>query len=308
MRRRKFLNGECNHVYQRTVEGFNIFYDQEDFLVCYMILSVTARKRNVKILSMCFMVDHIHILIETQTCKEMVDFIRDYSSVYVHEYNRSTGREGKLFYKSFGSAPKKGDKKTRSAIIYIGNNPVEKKLCISPETYRWNFLAYMDNMTPFSRKPKISRPLKRALDCLKDAVSADRYINYYLLRRIIAPLSADEREYFVDSLISAYLPIDKKRLYDYFDGFMQMMQAMKATTGSDYDIKEKFYPESDGIYYEMAKIVREEAGISPVRKVTVMTTDQKLKIASHIKSRIPAVTNRQLCKFLQIKLRKHSND
>lgn len=36
-RRRKFVNGEVNHTYQRTVSGFNIFYEVEDYLVYYTI-------------------------------------------------------------------------------------------------------------------------------------------------------------------------------------------------------------------------------------------------------------------------------
>ena len=60
-KKRRFIPMECNHVYQRGASGFNIFYDREDFLVCYMILSVVAQKRNVKIVEMCFMFDHVHI-------------------------------------------------------------------------------------------------------------------------------------------------------------------------------------------------------------------------------------------------------
>ena len=127
-RRRRFLDGECNHIYQRTLNGFNIFYDQEDYLVFYMILSTSARKFRVRILELCLMVDHIHILLESDSCQEMSGFVRYYSSVFVREYNDSIGRNGQMMYKSFGSAPKKGDKKTRSAIVYIGNNPVEKKM------------------------------------------------------------------------------------------------------------------------------------------------------------------------------------
>ena len=36
-RRRKFVSGEVNHVYQRTRNGFNIFYDLEDYLVYFTI-------------------------------------------------------------------------------------------------------------------------------------------------------------------------------------------------------------------------------------------------------------------------------
>ena len=82
-RRRRFLPGECSHIYQRTVQGVNIFYDREDYLVFYMIISVSARKFKVKIIKMCLMIDHIHILVEADSCKEMADFVRHYTSVFV---------------------------------------------------------------------------------------------------------------------------------------------------------------------------------------------------------------------------------
>ena len=36
-RKRKFAPGECMHIYQRTINGYNIFYDLEDFIVFYTI-------------------------------------------------------------------------------------------------------------------------------------------------------------------------------------------------------------------------------------------------------------------------------
>ena len=176
-RRRRFVDGECNHIYQRTLNGFNIFYDLEDYLVFYMILSTSARKFRVRVLKICLMVDHIHILLEADSCQEMSEFVRYYSSVFVREFNDSIGRNGQLMYKSFGSAPKKGDKKTRSAIVYIGNNPVEKKICANAEEYRWNFIAYLDNDNPFSQNiPPRSRRriLRKAMKEAATDASANR--------------------------------------------------------------------------------------------------------------------------------------
>ena len=37
MKKRKFVEGEINHTYQRTISGGNIFYEVEDYLVYYTI-------------------------------------------------------------------------------------------------------------------------------------------------------------------------------------------------------------------------------------------------------------------------------
>lgn len=304
MRRRRFVRGECNHVYQRTVEGVNIFYDREDFLVCFMVFSTIARKHKVRVLEMCLMVDHIHILVEAESCEALASFIRDYSSVFAQEYNRYMKRTGQLFHKSFGSAPKKGDKKTRSAIVYIGNNPVEKKLCVYPEEYRWNFMAYMGNTHPYSEKPdfrNMSRPLKRALGVVKAASESNRYLSYCSLVRFMKPLRGNELEYFTDYVISSYLPFDKDALLEYYEDFDQMLLAMKSSTGSDYDIRERFYPGSDQIYFRMTAMIEEKLNISPVRTVTVMRQSEKLKLASELRKMMPEVTEYHLKKFLHLK-------
>ena len=66
-RKRRFIPDECNHIYQRTTGGKILFYDREDFLICYMIISVTARKYSIRVLELCMMVDHIHMLIEAES-------------------------------------------------------------------------------------------------------------------------------------------------------------------------------------------------------------------------------------------------
>ena len=306
-RRRRFLDGECNHIYQRTLNGFNIFYDHEDYLVFYMILSTSARKFRVRILELCLMVDHIHILLESDSCQEMSGFVRYYSSVFVREYNDSIGREGQMMYKSFGSAPKKGDKKTRSAIVYIGNNPVEKKMCSSAEEYRWNFIAYLDNDNPFSQEiPPRSRRriLRKAMKEAAADASANRYMNFSKLRWYMSRLNQEEKELLTDLIISLYMPVDKEALLDYYSDLPQMVLAMNASTGSDYDIREKVTPHSDLVYNRMIEVVRAETGLDVVRKVVVLPEERKMELVAKLQKAIPSAQLYQICKFLHLKTEK----
>lgn len=304
-RRRRFIDGECNHIYQRTLNGFNIFYDREDYLLFYMILSTSARKFRVRILSMCLMVDHIHILIEADSCKEMADFVRYYTSVFVREYNDLIGRQGQLMHKSFGSAPKKGEKKTRSAIVYIGNNPVEKKICANAEDYRWNFIASLDNKNPFSQAVPVrnrSKLLRKAMKEVRIEVGANRYINYSKLRWYMTRLNEGEKEILTDYIVSMYMPIDIEALMYYYSDIPRMVEAMKASAGSDYDIKEKVTPHSDLVYHRMADVVRAETGLSAVRKVVLLSIDRKLELARKIQSTVPSADLYQIGKFLHMKM------
>ena len=156
MKARRYKEGACNHVYQRTIDRFNIFYDITDYLVYYTIVSIAVQKYEVTILALCLMIDHIHMLISTSSKKVLSTFVSFITSVFVREYNSSIGRKGPLFDERFGSAPKSDKKKLMSTIIYIGNNPVERKLCLRAEQYRWNFIASLDSDYPFSEPITLS--------------------------------------------------------------------------------------------------------------------------------------------------------
>ena len=108
------------HIYQRSIKGFNIFYEEEDYILFYTILAVTARKYNIVVLELCMMINHVHILL-ADCNRAICSFMRDVFSIYACEFNQSCGRSGQLFHKSFGSAVKKDEKKIRTCINYIGN-------------------------------------------------------------------------------------------------------------------------------------------------------------------------------------------
>lgn len=301
-RKRRFIPDECNHIYQRTTGGKILFYDREDFLICYMIISVTARKHSIRMLELCMMVDHIHMLIEAESRERMADFIRDYSSVFIHEYNISIGRHGQMFHKSYGNAPKKGDKKMRSTIVYIGNNPVEKRLSERAEGYRWNFLRYFVDRNPFSQKVPVksySRALSGFIRLVDRAAESGCYLNYNMLRSIFSRLQGNEVELMTDHIIMAYFPFDENGILGYYDDWKQMVDAMHSTSGSEYDLDEKVYPGSDQIYGKMIEFVRRELAVSPVRAVTVLPVERKLEIAGLLMLHTGA-SKYEVAKFLHL--------
>lgn len=84
MEKRKFQGEAVNHVYQRTLSGFNIFYDVEDYLVYYTIFCVMAEKYALVVYGLCLMIDHIHSLFVASSRKNLSKFV-------------AHGRRGPLF-------------------------------------------------------------------------------------------------------------------------------------------------------------------------------------------------------------------
>lgn len=303
-KKRKFIPGECLHIYQRTISGVNVFYDREDFLVFFTVFSVISKLYSVTVLELCIMIDHIHILLSSQSMTEVSAFIRHYTSLFVHLYNQDLGRKGALFHKSFGSAPKKGSKKIRSAIVYIGNNPVEKNLCKDAPSYRWNFLAYCKHDFPYSkyiRSNKCPPRIRAILKEIKDTYAMNSYMSYAQLRRIFGKLSIHESEYVTDCIIKTYYPFDSDALLSFYDSYEQMISAMGSTAGSDHDIKEKYYVGSDCIYRDMLRILREDMHLQPARKVTMLDKDLKFDVALLLQRKTSATTM-QISKFLHMKI------
>ena len=248
------------------------------------------------------MINHIHILVDSDTCEQLADFIRDYTSLYVMEYNASIGRNGRLFHKSFGSAPKCGDKKMRSVIVYIGNNPVEKCLCRCAEDYRWNFLRYFVDDHPFSQNltsKRRSRKLERCMKRVKAAAESGCYMNYIQLYDMFSSLSESEAEYLTDYIIVKYFPFDKERLLAYYDDWQQMIEAMHSSAGSEYDIAEKWYTKSDTIFSQMIACIKEKFHIYPVRKVVTLPYSQKKLVMDELRKSTSA-TLYEISKFLHL--------
>lgn len=296
--KRKFYADEVMHIYQRTVSEFNIFYSAEDFLVFYTLVSVYARRYDIVLLGLCQMIDHIHLLGTSRNLESMSRFISAYTSQYVKEFNRRTGRTGKLFEKEYGSAIKKEIKKIRSAIAYLFNNPVEKMLCAKAEEYRWNYLKYYGE---FNMKPlrNCSYRLRKSIKIVQERFSKGEYLKYSLIDIIFKDLEKEEREYLTDWIIKLYFTFDVKKAVSYYRSYKDMLIAINSNTGSEHDIMEHSYCKTDTPYREMMVILKRE-GITDIRSVITWSDEDKKHIASLLKSRTSA-THRQIRKFLHLK-------
>lgn len=305
-KRRRFYSGKVNHVYQRTEGWVNIFYCYEDYLVYYTIFAVCAEAAKIQIMSLCLMYDHTHFLAIAENIQELSDFVERSASWFVKEYNQYIGRKGRLLHKNFGSAPKWTDKDIRSAINYVGNNPVEKGLCPKAEQYRWNFLAYAVSDNPFSEKyvPRdASKHLRNAIKEAKEMADLNLPLRYVHLKRMMKKLSPKEIEQFVDQVILMYLPFDFDKAISYFGSYEAMINAMHNNTGSEHDLKEPNDRASHMIFKDILAYLGDNMPANQIRRITVLTGNDKSQLARRLRSVFP-IGEWQLCKFLHMTPRK----
>lgn len=288
------------HIYQRTIDGFNIFYCLEDFIVFYTIVSVFARKYKVKLYGMCLMIDHTHLLTSGEELTELSRFVSAYTSRFVLDFNRYTGRKGPLFKKAYGSAIKSDSKKIRTAINYVFNNAVEKKLCMRAEDYMWNFLRFYDtDMKDMSAEEgSHSRKLKRSMKIVKGCFMKREYLRYETLDTVYKKLSNSEKRILTEYIIKLYFPFAAGETTGYYKSFEDMITAINSNTGSEYDIREKHYGKTDVPYREIIACLK-SMEIYDTRAVITMKNDAKMQLVNILKEKTTA-SYTQIRKFLQI--------
>ncbi|MBR5403390.1 MAG: transposase [Bacteroidales bacterium] len=302
--KRPFQRNVLNHCYQRTVDGGVLFYSQLDYLVWFTIVCTVARKRRVRILAMCPMPDHTHFSIEAASLSELAAFMRDYSSIFAAEHNKLCHRSGPLFDGRFGSAIKNTDKKVRTNLIYVWNNPPERKLVVKAEEYRWNFLAYAVSDHPFSNKLVIRNarwPMQKAVKEIKAMFKKGQYLAYALLKRLFNPLTQEEKQQLTDYIISIYNVIDYRAALSFFNSYDDLLVAVHSTTGAEHDIKELDVGKSDHHYNTMVKTILKELKPNDIHDILGYTKEEKYEVFKLLRKHSYAMSE-QIAKFLHMNM------
>lgn len=276
------------HIYQRSEGHVVLFYTRNDLLSFYTILSICAKRTGVKVLAVAVMYDHIHILLEAASRKEVNTFVQMYSSMYAQEFNKDSGLSGRVFESPFGSAVKHGEKEIRTCAGYIYNNHTNKKLCNKAEEIRWNYLAYAHSSNPFSAPIKreiASKRMRSAIAIVESEYKASRFLNHATLKRVYSGLNSIEREQMTDFIIDKYRFIDYKALESMYRSYEEMVYSFNANTFNDYDIKEESRDRrgDDTVFREMATYILSLGKYRNLKDILSLSEDDKLELATELK-------------------------
>ena len=276
-RKRAFQRDIVIHCYQRTADGGLLFYTYSDYLVWFTHVCLAARRYHVTILAACPMPDHIHLSVKAASAHSLSEFEQRWTGDYAREYNSFCGTEGSVFSSPFGSAVKIGDKKARSNIVYVGNNPVERRLAERAEDYRVKFVE-----TQF----KASKPLKHCQ-----------------LKRLFRPLSYEESQQLTDFIISTYSVIDYEETIRFFGSYDNMLVAMHSTTGSEHDLNEVFIGKTDEHFVKMVAIIMRELKLDDIHEILTYDMEKKYELFQLIRKHSPALSA-DIARFLHMPIKK----
>ena len=297
-----FRQGAVQHVYQNTIHGFLIFYSVRDCLAFFTIIATTARKYNVRILGICLMVDHIHVLVEAQDKEELSRFVHDYTWLFSMARNAWYGETVPFFNSPFCRASKVTDKDIRSAIAYLYNNPVERQMCNRAEEAQWNFMAYAASDHPFSQPIRIERasaPLRRAIEEIKVTRREDRPISYLRLQKMTERLQLEEQLQLTDLIVSSYNCIDYGDLIGRFDSYEKLVTALNTTKGCEYSLKEEFVGRSDRLYGRISNYLLQSRRIASIDDLLRLPEKERRDLMEPLALRTGA-SRRQIEKYLHL--------
>ena len=238
----KFKASVPLHIYQHSADWGVLFYDDVYILAHYMKLCCLAEKYNIKVFGLCYMLNHIHYLLASDSLDKLRLFMQTLTSSFALEYNQYTGHHGSVFASPFGFAFKYKAKAFRSCHNYIANNAPEKRISKKAIDYKWNFLKYSKTAHPYSNPV-----LKKT--CSKDLWELSKEIHTFhsqskpmkLQRLVFIKNRLDKTEWlqFIDVLISTYNIIDFYSTASAFDGGLDsMLTAPDYNTGSEYEFDE----------------------------------------------------------------------
>ena len=257
--KRKLSRNGCQHVFQISLDHGIIFYTDDDYIVFFTILSCVAVKYRIRIVSLCIMKNHFHMLAFINSAEKMELFVNALCSVFARLYNKRYHRKGKLFKKSYGSAPKYSGTDIIDCIIYIQNNPVPKRAVDHAVDYRWNFLAYMDSRHPFSSPvdhSKCSNELRMKLSMVERMHSTGRHIGYNDFDSLKEGLNNETYLQLLDHIVSVYNVIDYRLQLSQWKTKDEISRVLDLIKGSEYDLKEDTSREDYRNYDKMNEIVR----------------------------------------------------
>lgn len=213
-----YQKGAVGHIFQRARSGFVVFYSVKDSLVFFTIFSLTAAKHRIRVLGLCLMYNHVHVLVEAEDHKTIARFMQELCSKFSKTYNIRHGLKGSLL-STYGLSNKRGGKQARTSLAYLYNNPVEDRICKRAEDWRWNFLVYAESDHPYSDKlipREASVSMRKALSGVKMLHAHGRPLSYEVLDDLFLSLNVSEKKQLIDFIVREYSVIDFKRVISYY--------------------------------------------------------------------------------------------
>ncbi|MFH1363856.1 MAG: transposase [Candidatus Omnitrophota bacterium] len=175
----KLVEGEVYHVFSKSIAGFVIFNNDQEFLrfidtikyyrvknpplkFSIFLRQLKSKNRNkfkankeklVEIVSYCLMPTHFHLVLKQLSEKGTSTFISNLLNSYTRYFNTKHNRKGPLWEGRFKKVLVENDEQLLHLTRYTHLNPTTAYLVDSPKD--WQFSSYREYLSVIEEKNKI---------------------------------------------------------------------------------------------------------------------------------------------------------
>ncbi len=178
-RKDELVNGECYHIYNRSIAGFVIFSSSEECQRMIELIDILRfknfnyqfshfkklsdknqfieleklrieNKTLVDIVAYCIMPTHFHLIIRQNKNLGIIKYIAKISNSYSKYFNTKHHRSGPLWSSRFKSVRVQDDEQLLHLTRYIHLNPVSANVVSNP--FDWQFSSYKEYLEKTASK------------------------------------------------------------------------------------------------------------------------------------------------------------
>ena len=125
------------HVFQRGHNRAPIFAADDDYEQFLRLAREATARNGVDVHGFGFMTNHYHLVATPQRESSLPRAIQALAGKYTRYYNKRYGRTGTLWGGRYQTRHIEDERYWLTCLRYVEANPVEAKIVVSPEDYRW---------------------------------------------------------------------------------------------------------------------------------------------------------------------------
>jgi putative transposase len=134
----KYVDDEYYHIFNRGANKARIFFIEENYSYCFRLLKKYSLQQNVAILAYCLMPNHYHLVCRQDAGGSISKFLQTTFNAYSQAVNKQQGHSGTLFEGKAQAKHINSDSYVLQVIRYLHLNPVEARLVMKPEEWRYS--------------------------------------------------------------------------------------------------------------------------------------------------------------------------
>jgi REP element-mobilizing transposase RayT len=144
-RRNVFAPDQVYHIYNRGVNGMDIFVRPENYLYLLRKVKLLLAELPIALLAYCLMPNHYHFVLRQEREIPISTFVQRLFQAYTQAFNRQQGRRGPLCEGRFRHVHADRDEYVVHLCRYVHLNPVAAGLVVRPSDWPYsNYLEWIE--------------------------------------------------------------------------------------------------------------------------------------------------------------------